>query len=160
MKLIKLWYTDYNYLTNLFNKITNLNYKGEKYKTNFFSLYMHKKLTYYLFFITNTYYNLSNGQLLKRIAKKIKYFKKSKKSYGHTINTLNKYSKKKIKTIKHFYCKNFNLRNYNWLKRFFIIINPKIKYFICTNSWNYINLKKKRIKKKIYRNLIKHSKLV
>jgi hypothetical protein len=30
---------------------------------------------------------------------------------------------------------------------------------VCTGSWNYINLRKKRIKKKIYRNLIKNSKL-
>jgi hypothetical protein len=136
MKLKKLWYTDYSCLAELFLKINSINYRGKKSETSLFSLYMHKKLTYYLFFIANTYYNLSNGQLLRHITKKIKYYKKSNKSYSHTINKLNKYTKKKIKTIEHFYCKNLNLRNYNWIKRFLIIINPQIRYFICTNSWN------------------------
>jgi hypothetical protein len=30
---------------------------------------------------------------------------------------------------------------------------------ICTDSWNYITIKKKRIKRKIYRNIIKKLKV-
>jgi hypothetical protein len=160
MKLKNLWYINYIYLEYLFNNIKYLTDKAVVYKTQYFSVYLHKKLNYFLISIFNKFFNYSNGQLLKHKIKQIKYFKKSKKSYGYTINILNKSSKKNINSINYFYCKNFNLRNYNWLKKFFIIINPDINYFICTNSWNYINLKKKRIKKKIYRNLIKNSKLV
>jgi hypothetical protein len=160
MKLKKLWYVDYEHLQKTFNRIQLLADKGRRYKTEYFSVYLHKKLTYCLFYTLNKYLNYSNGQLLRRKIKKIKYFKKSRKSYGYTINYLNKMTRRYIRSIKIFYCKNFNLRNYNWLKKFFIIVKPKIKYFICTNSWNYINLKKKRIKKKIYRNLLKNSKSV
>jgi len=160
MKLKKLWYIDYEYLQELFIKIQKLTNKGKVYKTEYFSVYLHKKLNYYFLYLFGKYLNYSNGQLLKNKSKKVKYFKKSKKSYSYTIGVLNRTTGKNIRSIKYFYCKNFNLRNYNWLKKFFTIIKPKINYFICTNSWNYINLKKKRIKKKIYRNLIKNSKLV
>jgi len=160
LKLKKLWYIDYIYLQQIFTQIEYLINAEKNYNTEYFSIYLHKKLNYYLIYLFNKYLNYSNGQLLKNKIKKIKYFKKSKKSYGYTINILNKNTQKNINSIKYFYCKNFNLRNYNWLKKFFTIINPEINYLICTNSWNYINLKKKRIKRKIYRNLIKNSKLL
>lgn len=160
MKLKNLWYLNYPHLEQLFSDLKYLTDKGKTFKTEYFSVYTHKKLNYFLICLFNKYLNYSNGQLLKHKIKKIKYFKKSKKSYSYTINVLNRNTNKNINSINYFYCKNFNLRNYNWLKKFITIIKPDINYLTCSNSWNYINLKKKRIKKKIYRNLIKNSKLV
>jgi hypothetical protein len=59
-----------------------------------------------------------------------------------------------------FYCKNFNYKNYSWIKKYFYLINPVIAYTVLSSSWNYINKKRKRVKKKILRNLLKSSKIV
>ena len=116
---------------------------------------MHKKQNYFLFFLYTKYYNYSNGQLLVGRLKTLKYYKKSKKSTALVISQLNKKVYKKLNSINIFYCKNFNFKNYNWIKKYISLISPKINYMICTDSWNYITLKKKRIKRKIYRNIIK-----
>lgn len=159
MKLKNYWNVIHIELQDLYFDINKLLKGKKKFIIKFFYLYMHKKLNYFFLQLFEKFYNYSNGQLLGNQIKKIKFFKKSKKSYPYTINLLNKKLSKKLNSIDIFYCKNFNLRNYNWLKKFFTIIKPEINYMICTGSWNYINLRKKRIKKKIYRNLIKNSKL-
>ena len=124
---------------------------------DFFSLFLKKKLTYYQYFLEKKY-NYTNGQLLKKKIQKIKFFKKSKKCFSLCINILNKKTYKLLKYINTFYCKNFNYKNYVWIKKFFTLIKPNIEYFVTTQSWNFITKKKKRIKKKIYRNLLKQTK--
>lgn len=160
MKLKKHWITPYLSVKSLYTKIAFLIRKKKKFHIDYFSLYIHKKLNYYLFWLFGRYYNYSNGQLLNNKIKKVKYFKKSKRSYSYIISVLNKKLHWKLSSVNVFYCKNFNLRNYNWIKRYFNTLYPKINYFICSSSWNYITIKKKRIKKKIYRNIIKKSKSV
>lgn len=146
----------------LINVYTIINRKllRKKIKINFFSIFLKKKLTYYHFIFPKKKYTYSNGQLLKNKIQKIKFFKKSQKCFGLCINILYKKSHKLLKSISVFYCKNFNYKNYIWIKKFFTLIKPSIDYFITSQSWNFIMKKKKRIKKKIYRNLIKQSKLV
>jgi hypothetical protein len=78
----------------------------------FFSLFMHKKLTYYKFFLNNKFYIKSTGQLFKKKIKKIKFFKKSLKSNGYAISTLNRDYPKIFRNIYIFFCKNFNYKNY------------------------------------------------
>ena len=155
MKLIKLNHLNLEKLEKLFLQIHNKLTQNKKFNLKFFSIYMHKKLNYYRFLWNNKFYIYTNGQLLKKNAKKIKFYKKSKKSFGYVINTLNKKIKKKLNSIEFFYCKNFNFKNYFWIKKLFTLIKPKINFFLITNSWNYIHKDRRRIKKKIFRNLFK-----
>jgi hypothetical protein len=74
---------------------------------------MHKKLNYFSFFLNKKFYNFSNGQLLKKKAKVAKFYKKSIKSFGFSINTLNKKLTKRFSSVFLFYCKNFNYKNYS-----------------------------------------------
>jgi hypothetical protein len=113
MKLKNTLQINYKNLEDLYiflqYKITKVN----NYKLSYFSTYMHKKLNYFLFFFNNKFYNYSNGQLLKKKSKKLKFFKKSKKSFGFTLNLLNKKLNKRLNSIFFFYCKNFNFKNYS-----------------------------------------------
>lgn len=157
--------TQKNLYLNL-NKVTQQYYnlhkialkekKSKKVYLDFFNLYTHKKLTYFHFSILNKFYNFSTGQLLRKRIKKLKFFKKSIKNLGLTINILNKKSGKYIKSIYLFFCKNFNIKHFLWIKKFFLIIKPAIQYTVITGSWNPIIKKKRRIKKKIFRNLFKN----
>jgi hypothetical protein len=88
------------------------NIKKKKYNLFFFSIFIHKKLHYYNFYYLNKLYNMSNGQLLQKRNKLIKFFKKSRKSFGASINILNKKLNKQLSSIFFFYCKNFNYKNY------------------------------------------------
>lgn len=159
MKLIKIY--DLN-LTKLYLLYTDLTVKRKKnsYFIDFFSLLMHKKLHYYNFCYLNKYYTISNGQLLKVRTKLTKFFKKSRKSHGSSIVALNKKLNKQLNKINFFFCKNFNYKNYLWLKKFLDIIKPTINFFIITQGWNYVHKYRRRIKKKILRNLIKNSFIV
>lgn len=156
MKLIKLY--DLN-LTNLYLLYTDLTIKRKKnsYFIDYFSIFMHKKLHYYTYVYLNKYYTISNGQLLKVRTKLTKFFKKSRKSHGSSIVALNKRLNKQLNKINFFFCKNFNYKNYLWLKKFLEVLKPTINFFIITQGWNYVHKYRRRIKKKILRNLIKNS---
>lgn len=129
-------------------------------KLHYFSIYKHKKLNYYQAQFLNKIYNFSGGQILQKKSRRVKGFKKSIHSFGATINLLNKKLNKKLNSIYLFYIKNFNLSIYLWVKKMFYLIKPNIYYTVITNSWNYIVKHKRRIKKKIFRNLFKQSKFV
>lgn len=159
MKLIKLY--DIN-ITNLYSIYMEINKNKNKhtYYLDYFSIFMHKKLHYYNYNYLNKYYTISNGQLLKVRTKLTKFFKKSRKSHGSSIVSLNKRVNKQLNKINYFFCKNFNYKNYLWLKKFLEVIKPTINYFIITRGWNYVHKYRRRIKKKILRNLIKNSFIV
>lgn len=149
-----------NNLDNLFKAYLNIdNYvkKKRKYKLFNFKIYTHKKLQYFNILYKNKQYNYSNGRLLSYKVKRTKFYKKCRKSIGPSINILNKKFKKKLNKIFFFTCKNFNYRHYLWIKKFFNLIKPKITYFLITHNWNYIVKKRRRIKKKIWKNLFKNS---
>jgi len=156
MKLIKLY--DLN-ITKLYLLYTDLTVKRKKnsYFIDYFSILIHKKLHYYNFKYLNKYYTISNGQLLKVRTKLTKFFKKSRKSHGSSIVALNKRLNKQLNKINFFFCKNFNYKNYLWLKKFLEVLKPTINFFIITQGWNYVHKYRRRIKKKILRNLIKNS---
>lgn len=130
--------------------------KIKNYKLKFLSLHTHKKLMYIRFLYNKKYYNYSFGQILKSF-KKIKYFKKSYKSLGLSINFLNKNLKNLVKSIYIFYCKNYCYKHYLWIKKFYTISNAHIEHFIISSSWNYITKKKKRIKRRVFRSLLKQN---
>lgn len=159
MKLIKIY--DLN-ITNLYTIYLEINkYKSQNsYYLDFFSIFMHKKLHYYNYKYLAKYYTISNGQLLKVRTKLTKFFKKSRKSHGSSIVSLNKKLNKQLNKINFFFCKNFNFKNYLWLKKFLEVIKPTINYFIITRGWTYVHKYRRRIKKKILRNLIKNSFIV
>lgn len=145
------------YLNNL-NRYVSLNYiKKKKIKINYFALYTHKKLMYFSFLQKNKLFNYSAGQLFGHKLKKIKSFKKSILNYNYTINLLNKKFQKPIKLIQFFFCKNFSLKHYLWLKKFFFLNKVVTEFLIVTHSWNIIKKKKRRIKRKIYKKLLKNS---
>lgn len=157
MKLINIYDNNLNNLYKTYIIINKQTKKEMIYYVPYFSLFIHKKLHYYNFFYNNKYYNYSNGQLLKVRTRLTKFFKKSKKSYGASIVALNKKLNKKLNKINFFFCKNFNYKNYLWMKKLIDLVNPQINYFITTQGWNYLHKRKRRIKKKILRNLIKSS---
>ena len=159
MKLKNNWETTFNLVQTLYNQISCLSWKKKSVGVDYFSLYMHKKQNYYLYFLYTKYYNYSNGQLIRGRLKTLKYYRKSKRSIAPVIGELNRKVKKKLNSVNVFYCKNFNFKNYNWIKKYISLLSPKINYMICTDSWNYITIKKKRIKRKIYRNIIKKVKV-
>lgn len=82
------------------------------YSLYYFSIFIHKKLHYFNIYINNKNYIISNGQLLRVRTKLTKFFKKSRKSYGASINALNKKLKKNFLNINFFFCKNFCYKNY------------------------------------------------
>lgn len=156
MTLIKV--SDLNLTQLYYLYLDNKNYKKQQpHPLSYFSLFMHKKLNYYKFIYNDKQTILSNGQLLKIRTKLTKFFKKSRKSIGSSVNTLNKLFSKQFNKINFFYCKNYNYRNYLWLKKYTDLIKPTIHHMMITRGWNYVHKYKRRIKKKIYRNLIKQS---
>lgn len=160
MKLTNMIYNNYEVFLDLYSQINKKLNNNNKFKIPFFSIFIHKKLNYFLYFYKKKFIINSNGQLLGKKTKKIKFFKKTRKSFGYTLNILTKKTEKKIKSIFFFYCKNYNVKNYFWIKKFFYLVKPSISYFYITNSWNYIVKGRRRIKKKIFRNLFKNSKVV
>jgi hypothetical protein len=46
------------------------------------------------------------------------------------------------------------------MKKLVSLVNPQINFFIVTNGWTYVHKYRRRIKKKILRNLIKNSFIV
>jgi len=146
----------YNYWYNT-QKILNL--KKKKFLIIFFSLIIHKKMNRYLILSNkNRIYNLSNGQILNSRKKKIvKFFKKSIKSISPVINLLNRRMNKKLRLVKYFHCKNYNYKNYLWIKKYFYLLKPTIYNFIITRAWSNVIKSRRRIKKKILKNLIKNS---
>lgn len=160
MKLTKIYDINLNNLYMLYLSINEDKIKKQKYSISKFFLYIHKKLHYYNITIDEKQFVISNGLLLRIRTKLTKFFKKSRKSHGASITALNKTFKKRLSNINLFYCKNFNYKNYLWLKKFVSLTKPIINYFIITNGWSYVSKYKRRIKKKIYRNLIKQSFIV
>ena len=160
MKLINIYD---NNLTNLYIQYLIINKQIKKNKNFFISkffLYIHKKLHYYNITQLEKQFIFSNGRLLRVRTKLTKFFKKSRKSYGASITALNKIFKKKLIKINFFFCKNFNYKNYLWMKKLVSLVNPQINFFIVTNGWTYVHKYRRRIKKKILRNLIKNSFIV
>lgn len=145
----------YNHIKKIRLYVTKLKNKKKNYYLDFFSVYSHKKLMYFRFLIKKKYYNYSAGQLLKKKISLIKFFKKSINNINYTISCLNRKFRNPIKSIFLFYLKNINFKNYTWTKKFFSTNKPTVGYVVITHSWNYINKKKRRIKRKIYKNLLK-----
>lgn len=129
--------------------------KKQTFKLPYFSILMHKKLNYFKY-ITNKIYIYSSGQLMGNKIKRFKFFKKSTNSHGYTISILNKKLIDNFKSINIFYCKNFNYKNYIWIKKFYFLYKPKINFFLMSSSWNYITKNKKRIKRRVYKKLLKN----
>jgi len=121
----------------------------------FFMLFMHKKLQYFKIFKESSIHTFSAGLLVKPFSQKLKFFKKSRSSIASTVTLLREENEPEIYSIKNFYCKNFNYRNYLWLKKFLNLVKPSIYRIIITKNWIYINKTRRRIKKKIFRNLVK-----
>lgn len=139
MKLINIYD---NNLNNIYKQYVSINKqlsKSENYFISKFSLYIHKKLHYYNITPHQKQFIFSNGRLLKVRTKLTKFFKKSRKSYGASITALNKIFKKRLVKINFFFCKNFNYKNYLWLKKLVSLVNPQINFFMVTNGWTYVH---------------------
>ena len=128
-----------------------------KFHITFFSIYMRKKLQFFTFYLDNRYCSYSTGQLLKINIKSLKFLKRSHSSINLSLNSLKKKLKDGLNKIFFFFCKNFNFRNYLWVKNLFYSVKPTIFFFFVTHGYPYISKKKKRIKKKILKNIISNS---
>jgi hypothetical protein len=134
MVLKKIVIVNYVNLFKLYKSFNTKNIK-KKYFLDFFFLLVKKKMHRYLVFNKLKLYNISNGQILNYKNKKtIKFFKKSNKSISASISLLNKKFKKKLKKVFFFYCRNYNYKNYLWVKKYFYLIKPIIYYFMVTKS--------------------------
>ena len=160
MKLINIFDLNLINLYNLYLLINKQNKSKRSFLISKFFLYINKKLHYYNITPIKKQFIFSNGRLLKVRTKLTKFFKKSRKSYGASVTALNKILKKKLLKINFFFCKNFNYKNYLWLKKLITLVNPQINYFMVTGGWTYVHKYRRRIKKKILRNLIKTSFIV
>lgn len=157
MKLTTTFDMNANNLYKLYTTIHKQQLGTKPYLISKFFLYIHKKLHYFNITPVDKQYVFSNGQLLQVRTKLTKFFKKSRKSYGASITALNKKLKKRLVKIDFFFCKNFNYKNYLWLKKLVSLVNPCVNNLIITNGWTYVHKYRRRIKKKILRNLIKNS---
>jgi hypothetical protein len=146
-------------LSNIYINILQINKKKYLPESLFFSILLHKKLQYFMYELNNKLIIKSAGQLFGIISKKTKFFKKTRKSIGTSIAMLKKKLHLQFKYINFFYCKNFNYRNYLWLKKYIQLIKPSFNYFFITRNWLYLHKNKRRLKKKIWRNLIKNNKI-
>lgn len=155
MKLINTFDININNLYHIYIYIHSQQLSSKPFLISKFFLYIHKKLHYFNITPSDKQYIFSNGQLLQVRTKLTKFFKKSRKSYGASITALNKKLKKRLNRIDFFFCKNFNYKNYLWLKKLIYLINPVVNNLIVTNGWTYVHKYRRRIKKKILRNLIK-----
>lgn len=136
-----------NYTENTFNK-----------KLLFFSLFLKHKLLYYSFCKKIKFYNFSNGRFYSFLKKKkLKALKKSRKTFLPNLRILKKEYSLNLSKVSIFFLKNFNLLLYYYLKLYMRQMKPKVDFFFLTKNWNYIKKKKKRIKRKIYKNLLKKS---
>ena len=160
MKLINIYDNNLNIIYKQYLLINKQLKKSEDFFISKFFLYIHKKLHYYSITPSHKQFIFSNGRLLRVRTKLTKFFKKSRKSYGASITALNKIFKKRLIKINFFFCKNFNYKNYLWLKKLVSLVNPKINFLIITGGWTYVHKYRRRIKKKILRNLIKNSFIV
>jgi hypothetical protein len=149
--------TYYKYLTNIRNYTRGVKGVRKKFYLQFFSSFMHKKQLYVQFLTSKKLYNFSTGQLLTKKIEKIKFFKKSIQNINYSISCLNRKFRKSVTSIYLLYCKNYNYKNYLWLKKFFTLNKPRTEYVVLTHSWNYITKKKRRIKRKILKRLKKYS---
>lgn len=160
MKLINIYDNNLNNIYKQYLLISKQLKKSDDFCISKFFLFIHKKLHYYSITQSRKQFIFSNGRLLKVRTKLTKFFKKSRKSYGASITALNKIFKKRLIKIDFFFCKNFNYKNYLWLKKLISLVNPKINFLIITGGWTYVHKYRRRIKKKILRNLIKNSFIV
>ena len=128
-----------------------------KFHISFFSIFMRKKLQFFTFYLNKNHSTFSTGQLLKINIKYLKFLKRSSSSINLSLNSLKKKLKANLTRIFFFFCKNFNFRNYLWIKNLFYLIKPMIFFFFVTSGYPYISKRRKRIKKKILKNIISNS---
>lgn len=134
MKLVNIFDFNLNKLYNIYTIINKQQITDNSFLISKFFLYIHKKLHYFNVTTKQKQFVFSNGQLLQVRTKLTKFFKKSRKSYGAGITALNKKLKKKLIKINFFFCKNFNYKNYLWMKKFTTLIDPTINNLIITNG--------------------------
>ena len=134
-----------------FAKLINFYFQNKKQKKKikkqikkmfYFSLSLNKKLVYYRFTWRGRIYTFTNGQIIKKRLKILKFYKKTIKSFGLTIAMLNRGLHKRLKFVKFLYCKNFCYKNYMWLKKYIYLVKPTIETIFITNSWNLITKKR------------------
>ncbi len=105
--------------------------------------------------LTTESYTYSTGKLLPKSLLKLKYLKRSLKSISLIIQLFKKYKLIEITNIYCLFIKNFNKHNYIWLKKYYDLLLPKIKFLIFKKSFAFTPKGTKRIKRTIYKSLLK-----
>ncbi len=100
---------------------------------------------------TNKNFLSSTGCLLGVKTRKFKFFKKTQDSNSPAILKLKKILNQTLTNLYILNCYNFSKKHYIWIKKFYYLTVPHIKYIICSKSWNYGTKTKKRIKKRVYK---------
>lgn len=124
-------------------------------KRRFFQLSLHKRQQYFSIssLINKKIITLSTGQIIKPWVRVIKYYKKDRQNIGLILAAYK--HRFIINNIGLLFCKNYNYRQYLWLKKYNSIVNPHISYIIFTRSWPYSPKGIRRIKKNYYKEIFK-----
>lgn len=119
-------------------------------------LSMHKRIQYFIAFDKGTvnFYVYSAGRLLQPACKRFKFYKKVKENIGPLYMRLTGELGKRLSYIYILMCKNFNFRQYSWIKKYIKLAKPEINFFWITQSWAFSRKNKRRIKKSIFKLLL------
>lgn len=125
--------------------------------TSLVSITLPKRQQHFNFFDLKTkkYIHFSAGSYLLKIGRKAKFFKRNPKNLVSIVLQLKRDYPVLLKYIYIYYIKNFNYRQLNTLKKLYEILNPKIYYLCHRQSFLPQFLPKRRIKKRVYKKLLK-----
>ncbi len=121
--------------------------------TVFFTL--PKRQQFFTFFNlkTNKQLGFSTGVFLAKMGRKQKFFKRNPKNIMTLTLQLKKDYSFFFKKIYIYFIRNFNYRQYCLYKKIMDLITPKVFYFMHHQSFMPKFLKKKRIKRRVLKNL-------
>jgi hypothetical protein len=124
------------------------------YNINFF-LTLPKRQQHFNFYDLklNKHFNFSCGTFLVKMGRKSKFFKRSYKNIMSLTLHMKKLYGYYFKYIYMFVINNFNYRQYLFFKKFLEMLNPHIYYFLHRQSFMPRFLNKRRIKRRVLRQL-------
>lgn len=149
-KLKSIYYFYYKYINNLvfIPKIT------EKFIHSFF-LYLPTRQHNVHIKDLKKQKVFSSGLVIKQNKTNLKFYKRTLKVNSSLILHLQKLYGDFIKFISLLYIKNFNLRNWIFLQKYMVLLNPTFHLIIFKKSYNTNLSSVRRIKRRVLRNFKK-----
>lgn len=146
----------YKKLINMYKQFL---FNNNKKLLNYFynkGLYItHPKRQLILTFFNNKIYTKSTGVILKTNNINLKYFKRTTQCNAALVIYIENFLLKESKLLYYIGLKNFSKKSLLFLQKLWIILNPSVFLFNHKYSYNHIKTPQKRIKRKIYKLLLK-----